>query len=170
MEKQPGHQLELFSKTGEDLKSSVRRAERNYFGGHIWRYEKTILIIIALLATSIISFSLGIEKGRRAGGARQEAVLIRPQAVEPLKEAEVLKQAAVLPQGAGYTIQVASFKTDSYAQKEIKLLRKRGYEAVTLNKGEYVILCVGNFSDKEKAQSLLSELKRYYKDCSIRRL
>ncbi len=65
MEKQAGHQLELFSRSQDNPELSANRSERNSFVARIWGYEKTILIIIALLITGIISFSFGVEKGKR---------------------------------------------------------------------------------------------------------
>jgi len=69
-----------------------------------------------------------------------------------------------------YTIQVASFKGPVYAQKEADSLKKMGHEAFILNKGKYVILCVGKFPEELKAKSILSQMKKKYKDCLIRRL
>jgi cell division septation protein DedD len=86
----------------------------------------------------------------------------------PVKKVEALNTTIV--HNGVYTIQVASFKGKSNAQKEADLLRKRGYKASFLNSGSYVILCVGNFPNKETAQALLPELSKYYKDCRIRRL
>jgi len=117
---------------------------------------------------------MGVEKGRRATlnqPSQIQPLAVNPEVVQVQVAAEVEKDPAfaVIP-GSGYTVQVASFRTNSYAQKEVDLLKKRGYKAITLNKGEHIILCVGNFPEKEEAQALLSELSRYYKDCRIRRL
>lgn len=167
MEKNSGHQFELFSDSQDDTRLSTRGQEKNHFSKYIWGYEKAILIIIAILVTGIVSFSMGVEKGRRGVSINQPLQAAQPLTINP----EVEKEPAPLAiSGSGYTVQVASFRTNSYAQKEVALLKKRGYKAVTLNKGEHIILCVGNFPEKEEAQALLSELSRYYKDCRIRRL
>jgi len=171
MEKETGNQLELFSKPKDEFKLPGNRFDKAYFTKYIWGYEKTILIVIAFLVTGIVSFSLGVEKGRRAQVNQPGIMASKPQILQPQSETgTVAKQPVALPLQEAYTIQVASFKANSYAQKEVELLNKRGYKAVTLNKGEYIILCVGNFPSKEQAQSLLLELNRYYKDCRIRRL
>ncbi|MCX5706632.1 MAG: SPOR domain-containing protein, partial [Candidatus Omnitrophica bacterium] len=70
----------------------------------------------------------------------------------------------------GYTIQVASFNNKSYALKEAEFLKKKGLVPLLFSNGNYIILCVGNFPNKETAQPLLSELNKRYPNCSIRRL
>ncbi|MFA5311167.1 MAG: SPOR domain-containing protein [Candidatus Omnitrophota bacterium] len=175
IEKNSGHQFELFSDSQGDKRLSTGRQDKNYFSKYIWGYEKAILIIIAILVTGIISFSMGVERGRRVSinqPLRAQSLVVSPEVAQAQVIAEAEKEPApiIVTPGSGYTVQVASFKTNSYAQKEVGLLKKRGYKAVTLNKGEHIILCVGNFPEKEEAQALLSELRRYYKDCRIRRL
>ena len=215
MEKQASHQLELFLQSQDNPELSIKHSEKNSFAARIWGYEKTILIIIALLITGIISFSLGVEKGKRmsvnpvrnttqtslntiaSNGVNQPALanlkgkspvghpaiggaiakptnqkaVVWPPIAKPIKKVEPPKQPpVVLTQQGPYTIQVASFKTNLYAQKEAELLKQRGFKALTLKRGKYIILCVGNFPNKETARPLLSELSKYYKSCYIRRL
>lgn len=174
MEKNPSHQLELFSDSQGNTELPPKGQDKNYFSKYIWGYEKTILIIIAILVTGIVSFSVGVERGRRSTmsqplQAQDSEVRTQVAQAQIITEVEKEPQPAAIPV-SGYTVQVASFKTNAYAQKEAALLKKRGYKAITLNKGEHIILCVGNFPEKEEAQALLSELSRYYKDCRIRRL
>lgn len=172
---QSDNQLELFSDSQEDPKTAVNRAQRNSFVARIWGYEKTVLIIILLLVTGIISFSLGVERSRRTPVNQRTAIVNQPIVVESPKKVESLNPPAVVKsvvvkQEGQYTIQVASFKGSSHARQEADLLNKKGFKAFTLNKGKYVILCVGNFPNNESAQPLLSELSKYYKSCYIRRL
>ncbi|MGD0336914.1 MAG: SPOR domain-containing protein [Candidatus Omnitrophota bacterium] len=185
MEKQ-GSQLELFSQ-----EKGVTDVKRHRFSldlfTHFHNYEKAIFLIIIFVITGIISFTLGVERGKRinlaaSGGIVPNKVNIEAKvANEPVPEPPVeqekflaRKTAAineVLTAGKkNYTIQLASYKTTSYAQKEADLLKKKGFSAVVMPRGKYVILCVGTFSDKETAQPLLSELKKKYEGCYIRRL
>ncbi|MBN2831548.1 MAG: SPOR domain-containing protein [Candidatus Omnitrophica bacterium] len=161
MENDPAGQLELFSDSGQKTRASSVNRKDNQFAGYIWKYEKAVLLIIAFLVVGIISYSLGVERGKRN---QKQPVIISNEALMPKIETEELAQ------DSGYTIQVASFKTDSYARKEAAMLKEKGYKASVLHRGEYVIVCVGNFKNKEEAQSLIPELGRYYKDCRIRRL
>ncbi|MFA5286933.1 MAG: SPOR domain-containing protein [Candidatus Omnitrophota bacterium] len=172
---QPDDQLELFSDPQEDPKTAANRAQKNSFVARIWGYEKTVLIIILLLVIAIVSFSLGVEKSRHALVNQPINIVSEPAAVESPKRVESLNPSAdvkpiAIKQDGQYTIQLASFKASSYAKREAEALNKKGYKAFTLNKGKYIILCVGNFPDKETAQPLLPELSKYYKSCYIRRL
>lgn len=77
----------------------------------------------------------------------------------------------VVPVSVGsYTIQVGSYAQAQLALKESASLKKKGFNALLVRKGKYTILCVGTFTSKENAQSVLSKLKRTYGDCYIRRL
>jgi len=79
----------------------------------------------------------------------------------------------VLPAGIGkgnYTIQIATYSNRSYAEKEADKLRKRGMLPVILSKSGFIVLYVGNFTNKESARPLLSELKKQYSGCILRRL
>ena len=69
-----------------------------------------------------------------------------------------------------FTIQLASYQNKTIAQKEAQSLKKNGYTPLIIQKGNYSILCVGNFTDKTKAKSTLSKLKKQYHDSMIRRL
>ena len=70
----------------------------------------------------------------------------------------------------GYTIQVASFKQEKFAHQEAQILQKKGYETLVISKGNYSIVCVGKFAQKNKAQLLASDLRKKYKDLLVRSL
>ena len=69
-----------------------------------------------------------------------------------------------------YTIQVASYKDVQYAQMEEVGLKKKGYETLILTKGDYSILCVGRFTNKDEANGFARRLKYQYKDYVVRRM
>ncbi len=72
-----------------------------------------------------------------------------------------------------YTVQVASFKTDEYAQKEAAALKEKGYDILVMPKGQHTIVCVGRFSDQKEAERFSDGFKRKnkeYQDCLVRRL
>ena len=150
----------------------------NPLSTQIWKYEKAILIILAILVTGIIAFSLGVEKGRQLTPLAQSTAVQRVKPLETtalaqtiIKKEVMLKQAPVAIQQQGvFTIQVASFKTKANAQKEAEMLKQKGLTTLFLARGGYTILCVGNFPNKETAQPLLSELNKHYGSCYLRRL
>lgn len=68
----------------------------------------------------------------------------------------------------GYTIQVASYKSESLAQKEANGLKAQGMSSLVLNKGSYWIVCVGQYAKQDEAKKTLNKLKKRYKDSIIR--
>jgi len=167
MERQSNPQLELFSQSNDAQGFKANSA--NPFLERIWNYEKTVLIIIAVLVTGIIAFSLGVEKGKRAVLDERNNQPLPPTIV---RKEEAVKQVTTLPvqQLGGFTIQVGSFKTRANALKEAENIKRRGLSALLFNKGSYFILCAGNFPNKEAAQAILVELNKRYGNCQIRRL
>lgn len=173
MKKEGGAQLELFTQS-EDSGSLKTYSANKPFLAHIWIYEKTILIIIGLVVTGIISYSLGVERGKGLSILKNNVqVDIQPTAQKPLenviKEEPVRKETLPLLK-QGLIIQLASYKSKASAQKEAEFLKKKGLSPLIVSKGGYQVLCVGNFPNREAAKSILSELKKRYKDCYIRRL
>lgn len=181
MNKEVGLQLELFS--GQDKQTeSVPRIKNSSFLTRIRNSERIILIIIGIVATAIISFSLGVENGKRLtllnNNSRYD-IGIKTKQVLPNRvvkqEPPAITQPLISPVKSepdkqAFTIQLASYKTKTYAEKEAQVLKKRGLSPIVLTKGNYTVLCVGIFSNKEKAQSLLSQLEKRYTGCRIRRL
>jgi hypothetical protein len=145
-DKQDYSQNELFTQS-LDSGQYKPRIPANHFFTRIRGYEKILLLIMGLVLLSIISFSFGVEKGRRA-------VLTSNNNIGP----------------ASYTIQVASFKNRNLALRQAQMLTKAGLSPLVFAKGNYIILCVGKFSNQESAQPLLIQLQRTYAGCRIRRL
>lgn len=177
MKNQDYSQLELFS-SSKDYSGIKTQTPRRLFFGRIRNYEKKILITIAFVITGIVSFSLGVEKGKRTQLSKATFHMDMARKSEPAPE--VNKQTYQTPAPAAdnkqiknlhnYTVQVASFKNRSLAEKETERLKKMGYEPLLFPKGNFVIVCVGNFNDKKIAQNMQSKLKKRYGDCIIRRL
>lgn len=178
-------QLELFMDTQS---SSGGVSTKRHFLSYIFAYEKAILFIMGLILASIVSFTLGVEKGKGMGRLGAVAQPVQEQKIQQIKMNPVapqpsLRQTVPLsipkgntirqePQGQGpaWTVQIASYKARNLAEKEAQVLKKGGFSTLVFNKGAYTVLCVGNFNNKQTAQSLLSQLQRRYKDCLIRRL
>ncbi|TAM39610.1 SPOR domain-containing protein [bacterium] len=145
-EKQDYSQGEFFSSSLESGQFKGHIAKSSFFT-RIRGYEKTMLLIMLLVLTSIIAFSLGVEKGKRL---------------------------AFFPEGvsasSGYTIQVSAFRSREQAGREALILAKKGFSPLAFAKGDYVILCVGRFPNQKSAQPLLNQLQKTYAGCRIRRL
>lgn len=184
MEKKNYSQLELFSQTKADYQT--KKGAPNTFLSYIWNYEKVILIAIGFIIMGTISFSLGVERGRRLAILKFNSRLDMATKIQSLDsknkyQSAVQKQDSSVDQSQpvikpvkeyiqNYTIQVATYQTKTYAEKEVNALRKKGFSALVSSKGKYNIVYVGNFSSKETAASLLLELKKRYRDCFIKRL
>ncbi len=96
-------------------------------------------------------------------------------AVQPVKTEPVVNKTTISSPLSNeaekiYTIQVASFKDQQYAQKEATALIKKGFETSIMTKGDYFIVCVGKFNTKDDVDKALGKLKQKYNDCLIRRL
>ncbi len=187
-------QLELFSqaKDGGFEKNAVSGGLLNYIRG----YEKIILILIGFIITAVISFCLGVEKGRRLAVRNADSHLdmavvqpvpqipVRTVSQKLIQPAPEIQTENIKPiqnqdntikpkqnQGMGsYTIQIATYQTRANAQKEAEILKKKGLSPLVLSKNAHTVLCVGKFLDKQAARTTLAELKKKYKDCFIRRL
>ncbi len=168
MEKIDYSQLELFSNSKGP--SGANRKTSNSFLSYLWGYEKVILIAIGFLVTGVISFSLGVEKGKHLAMLKSDYQTIKRQPAASTTKVPEEPKPQQAPLAQNYIIQLASYKTKATAQKEAQILKKKGYTPLVLSKSGYAVLYVGGFSDKEKAESLLSELKKRYNDCIIRRL
>lgn len=193
-EKQRHSQLELFYQ-GQDLNEKKPNSQlSNSFWVYISNYEKIILMVIGFIITGIISFCLGVERGKTITIPKfnpqfdiAEKQELKPPALvigrnkkvaQPASIKEELKPALpkreIIPQPqiqeGGYTIQVASYQTKTNAERETAILKKKGFSPLILSKSGYMVVCVGNFSKKETAKSLLSQLRQNYRDCYIRRL
>lgn len=102
--------------------------------------------------------------------------MLRPAAVSAVSRPIVTAPVApIVPARAsekvvdkGYTIQVASYKSDSMAQKESADLKRQGLESFVVTKGNYLIVCVGRFSGQDEAKSMFNKLKKRYKDSIVR--
>ncbi|MBL8014345.1 MAG: SPOR domain-containing protein [Candidatus Omnitrophica bacterium] len=67
-----------------------------------------------------------------------------------------------------YTVQVASYADEKFAKKVAEELDKKGFQTMVIQKGKYVILCVGKFNQKNEAKATIAKLKSKYKDCLVR--
>jgi hypothetical protein len=176
MDKTSDSQLDLFSQS-KDYGQQGNLSHSNAFKAFIWHYEKNILIIIALTITSIVSFSLGVEKGKGLSLSKSVSVLdVAGENINiPVNKPAVIEESVKQQMPAqdyiqGFAVQLASYQAKTFAQKEAEALKKRGFTPLILSKGKYTVLYVGTFSKKEEAQSALSQLKKRYDDCFIRRL
>ncbi|MCX5681225.1 MAG: SPOR domain-containing protein [Candidatus Omnitrophica bacterium] len=97
----------------------------------------------------------------------QSTVVAKKSAPVPAPKADVALPAV---SGGFYTVQIASFKKQEFAEQEAHGLKKKGYETFIVPKGQHLILCAGRFLDQGGAKVLSGKLRNQYKDCLVRRL
>ena len=168
-------QLELFSHSAES--KDTERLSRSFFHHHInLSIEHIIVLSVVLLMAVVFSFSLGVEKGKRITGVSEEVIITaekqidEPAAVIEIKEEPPAQEILPKEEIFAYTIQVASFKKKASVEEESKRLQKKGYETLIIPKGNWIILCVGKFNNKQDAEVLWQELRKKYSDCIIRKI
>ena len=160
--------------------SSADASRPRYLFAHLTlSLENTVVLAIMMVMTVVFAFSLGVEKGKKSNPPSITPInLVRQQRSFP-KESDVSFPERKIVAGGlasektlnfSYTIQVASFKDEAYAQKEASALKRKGLDAFVAEKGDYRIVCVGKFRNKDQTNLLVPKLKRKYTDCLVRRL
>lgn len=71
---------------------------------------------------------------------------------------------------APYIIQLASFKNRSSAEREIKKLERKGYEARSSKKGQWYQVYASGYRTIDEAKRAQRRLSEDYQDCYIRKL
>lgn len=188
-------QFELFPETVGPADKNVH--PRLMFSSLIFSLENIIVTGIFIVMAVILSFSVGVERGKRTiivpavttsapgtalaasvsalpanqGSVAPKVAAPAPPAIEK-KTDKFREEPAKLPEilTGDYTVQVASFKKKDYAMKEATDLKKNGYHIFIVTKSGYSLVCVGKFSEKDGAKVILTQLKKKYKDCMVRRL
>ncbi len=146
----------------------------------------------------ILSFSLGVEKGKKIASldTRNNKILEektellnddyteKAKAKEDIPSQEPITQAQTIEETTKteetekeaekkkekYRIQVASFHKENSANIEAQRLKKKGYPVLVMKKGDYVVVYVGSFQNEKEAKNNFKTLKEKYTDCILRRL
>lgn len=191
-------QKELF----KEFEAAQRRAKKKAQGSILPKnyllinisYEQVIFITIGVIMLMVLVFSLGVERGRRAGATPSdtpEAAIVRivetkieepaPEPVEPETKEEPVEERPVVERGyegrvakpvqeqAQFTIQVIAYRSKKSAQKEIMKLTKKGYTPFIILGGGYYQICVGEYKSQKEAKADLSTLKKTHPDSFLRK-
>ena len=152
--------------------------------------DRLYIFSVFFILIIIISFSLGVEKGKRINstniktenslnqevakeeGKKENINLVKPSTEEEEKKEAVKEEPkeSNLEKLVFYSIQVASYTRKETAQIEANKLKNRGFGPVTIKEGKYIALCVGKFKTVQEAKTLVRSLKTYYNDCFVRKL
>lgn len=164
----------------------------------VFPIDTLILLSIVVILLFILSFSLGVERGRKIAylsiekdkkffketeslaidSSSSQITIIQPEKKNQVIEESENKQEVKPPieetpkwqDTEKYLIQVATYVKEQTAQQEVEKLQGKGYQTLVSKKGKFVVIFVGEFKDKEEAKKSMELLKKSYKDCFIRRL
>ena len=153
------------------------------------RLDQTIGLALVLLVIYVLTFSWGVEKGKRAS---HESPAVRPASAEvlspvvapavvatvsrnlpaesvisvvpqevPIPVAELPKPVAkVAPRPDGkFTIQHVTYMTQSAAEREIQKLAQKGYSSFVIPSGKHLQVCIAAFQSRQDATKILKQLR-----------
>lgn len=168
-------------------------------------HQSVIVFFICLLMFLVVSFTLGVEKGKLvakntlssgtgevsevktdSNSKNKESIPVMANAkdssdnkisetkeesvaLEPQQTSSQNTKTELTPTG-GYSIQVASLKTENSAKELSESLSNKGLVSFTKASGDYYIVLAGRFKEREEAKIQLKELKKTFNDCFIRKI
>jgi len=189
-------QGELFSRFNRAQRShSLKQRFKPKLPGKVaFSYENLVFISILSIMTLVLSFSLGVEHGKKWSTevqlASQESLVIADNAAEEVDEASSKPVEITPPVRAEtpasqpaesespkrfdhpYTIQLITFNRKETAEKELGQLKINGYEPFISTRNDYYEVCVGQYPDSNSAKPVLTRLKqsKWYHDAFVRKL
>ncbi len=83
--------------------------------------------------------------------------------------AKPLVKPVAMPIGGSITVQLATYKNESYAKQEAIDIKAKGYPAFLLKKGDYWFVCAGRFTSLDGANLFLKKIQAKYRGSQIRR-
>ena len=190
-------QAEFFSDLPDTAKETKKRRFLKGRVAVSLSQENLIFFAIGFIMLLIVCYSWGVERGKNlvqliplypdtltgtSGHKRaqesediqevkQEQAQKRPTKKSPKPQVKKIKVKLAQAKNVAKTlpyIQIASFRTDKYARREIDQLKNRGYQPFLAQWGEYRVVCVGGYKNKDEAAMALKQLKKVYADCILR--
>ena len=183
-----GKYSEALKKIEEERKKESGAIGSGNSNPNLKRYViAAILLLIFVLA---IAYGYGLRHGVRSVKAQPSYEAI-PSSGENTNESEALLQdvekmvqlsygeeeasekstsAANQLQGDYYTIQLAAFQEEIRARQEVQKLTHEGLDVFVLDSGQFYVVSLGRFLDRNQATERLSELKKSngFQDAFIR--
>ena len=152
--------------------------------------EQIILGGIVLILAGCFIFFLGMIRGKslsaqwKAERVVQQGVMPKPsgKTLEEKTASTVLlaKPVTAIPNNSQtplvtqnlakpYTIQLATYKKQDLAEKEVAALRRAGFFSFIITSGDYYVVCAGQYENKDGASKDLKFFGSKYKGCYLRR-
>ena len=134
----------------------------------IWQIssEKIVFLSIGIIVLAVITFCLGVERGKRmVQTVKVAAVQLaqeRVQAATFTSNSKTVSGSGPAVRSATYTIMTASYAKKDDAQKDAVRLKKAGFPVYIAQSGRFFVIKVGDFNDKAQADAAFSALKKNY--------
>lgn len=132
-------------------------------------YEDLLLTAIAAVMVVVVSFCLGVERGKRVVVALAAPSPAAAPAVSLPAPSALVPPAATTAEHR-YVVQVASFTARDQADAARARLSQYGVRASLVTKGKYQVLYAGGFSTYAQATAAADHLRAAYHDCFVRKL
>ena len=138
------------------------------------RFDQIIAILIGLVALYAVIYSLGVERGKRAAGSAAPSVTVSPEATQaspkvmitygaikvgPPAEKKAPEEPLRAHPAGSYTIQMATYQTQSAAEKQVSKFIKLGHQAFVVTEGSLRLVCLDGFISRQEASRTLQALK-----------
>ena len=145
--------------------------------------EQLLMVSILFILLLCGVFFLGVLRGkslrpsavlspaeRTAPPRTAAAPTARPVAVAaPVFAAPPAPAAPAVSPEKPYTIQLVTYRKREYAEAELNAVRKMGFSGYLVQKGEYFLVCVGQYASKDGAKKDLNAFHPKYKDSFLTR-
>ncbi len=152
------------------------------------RLDQTIGLTLVLLVIYVLTFSWGVEKGKKSlhesqGVRSVPAEILSPEGSQtavasvaktplvavidesvpkevPITVAELPQPVAKVTKSDGkYTIQHVTYITQSAADREIQKLAQKGYSSFVIPSGKHLQVCIAAFQSRQDASKILKQLR-----------
>ena len=68
-----------------------------------------------------------------------------------------------------WTLQVATYKNENYAQQEALGLKAKGYPTFIIKSKDFYLVCLGQYGSQTQAETLLKKVQAKYRGSQVRR-
>jgi hypothetical protein len=151
--------------------------------------ENLVIFTILGIMVALFSFSLGVERGKhiaaqsldervsaawnvgaRTVAAAPVAVAALPSPATMQAQRPLINHGFLSGAGTRYTVLTATYGNEQYARQDALLLKAKHFQSFLIKSGQYWLLCVGNFNNKESAIAFLRKLPPgQYRSSQVRR-
>ena len=138
--------------------------------------ENIVFTAIIVILFVIVSFALGVERGRKltvkhVASVKTESTFIEEKLLPEKKELPAEEKPVVNKVlDKRYTVQLVSFKEEKIAEKEKAKLLKMGIDAFIVRSGSWYQLCAGGYSNMKEAEKAKKQFTKDYKGCFIKKV